>query len=250
MKKTIACAFTVIMLVLALVATNRTSLAQPSQTGRSTIAQSLTPPAYPLSRVQDSLIEFPLPKGEDAYAAIDGRKMHKYVEELTQISRRYRDNGHPQFWGRIIGTSSDAETNEWLAAKFKALGLSDVRIQPLDLPPQWMPQSWDVTVTGGGKTIKLSSAQPAYYANGLPKGGVELDAVYAGLGTEADFAGKDVRGKAVFVYSMQGLRDERAVKRADDKRRGTCLRSIDAAGQHALPGLSFRHQGPRIRPWE
>ena len=100
----------------------------------------------------DGLIEFPLPKGAEAYGAIDGRKMHKYVVELARISKRYRDNGHPQFWGRIIGTSSDTETNEWLAGKFRALGLSDVRIQPLDLPPQWIPQSWDVTMTGGGKT--------------------------------------------------------------------------------------------------
>src|SRR6185437_2126075 len=72
-------------------------------------------------------------------------------------------------------------------------------------------------ITGGGKTISLASAQPAYYDNGLPPGGIEVDAVYVGLGTEADFAGKDVRGKAVFVYSMQGLANEKAVKRADDK---------------------------------
>jgi hypothetical protein len=217
MRKVTICVFAVIALVLALVAMNQTSLAQQPQKGRSTIAQSLAPPALPLSRVQDSLIEFPLPKGEQAYASIDGKKMHKYVVELAQISRRYRDNGHPKFWGRLIGTASDTETNEWLAAKFRTLGLSDVRIQPLDLPPQWFPKNWDVTMTSGVKTINLSSAQPAYNANGLPAGGVELDAVYVGLGTEADFAGKDVRGKAVFVYGMQGLRDEGAVKRADAK---------------------------------
>ena len=34
-----------------------------------------------------------------------------------------------------------AEAEEWLAARFRQLGLSDVRIQPLDLPPQWIPQS-------------------------------------------------------------------------------------------------------------
>ena len=120
----------------------------------------------------------------------------------------------------MIGTSSELETDRWLAGKFKALGLSDVRIQQLDLPPQWMPQSWSVEMSGGGKSLHLTSAQPAYYANGLPAGGVELDAVYAGLGTEADFIGKDVRGKAVFVYGMLGLPDEgaeRAVKRADAK---------------------------------
>ena len=215
MGKTIFCATAAIAALSALVA--QTSLAQEPQKPRSTIAQSLTPPAFPLSRVEDSLIEFPLPKGAEAYGSIDGKRLHKYVVELAGISKRYRDNGHPQFWGRIIGTPGDTETNEWLAGKFRTLGLSDVRIQPLDLPPQWIPQSWDVTMTGGGKTVKLGSAQPAYYANGLAKGGVELDAVYAGLGTEADFAGKDVRGKAVFIYAMQGLRDEGGVKRADEK---------------------------------
>src|SRR6185312_14954864 len=188
-----------------------------AQEARSTIAQALTPPALALSRVNPALIEFPLPKGEGAYASIDGRKMHKYVIELAEISKRYRDAGHPKFWGRIMGTSSDRETEEWLAAKYRALGLSDVRIQHLDLPPQWMPQSWSVTVTGGGKSVTLDSAQPDYYANGLPPGGVELDAVYAGLGTDADFAGKDVRGKAVFVYTMLGTPDTNAVKRAEEK---------------------------------
>ena len=86
------------------------------------------------------------------YSAIDGRHLRGYVDEQVAISRRYRDQGHPKFWGRIIGTSSDAESADWLAAKFKTLGLSDVRIQPLDLGPTWMPQTWDVTVTGGGKT--------------------------------------------------------------------------------------------------
>ena len=184
---------------------------------RSTIAQSLTPPALSAARVDQSLIEFPLPKGEEAYGTIDGRKMHKYVEELAAIAKRYRDHGHPKFWGRLIGTESDTETNDWLAGKFKALGLSDVRIQPLDLPPQWFPQGYDATIALGGTTVALNSAQPAYYANGLPKGGVTMDAVYAGLGSEADFAGKDVKGKAVFLYAMQGLADRGAVKRADEK---------------------------------
>ena len=78
-----------------------------AQETRSTIAQSLTPPALALPRVNQALIEFPLPKGDAAYGAIDGRKMHKYVVELAEISKRYRDAGHPKFWGRIMGTSSD-----------------------------------------------------------------------------------------------------------------------------------------------
>src|SRR5215469_2363920 len=166
MKSAIACA---VIVVLASGLTLTASLAQDVP-ARSTIAQSLTPPAVPLARVQDSLIEFPLPKGEQSYGSIDGRKLHQYVVDLAQIALRYRDAGHPQFWGRLIGTSSELETDRWLAGKFKALGLSDVRIQKLDLPPQWMPQSWSVEMSGGGKSLHLTSAQPAYYANGLPSG--------------------------------------------------------------------------------
>ena len=106
----------------------------------------------------DAYLQWPLPPTGRAYGAINGRHLHALVVEQAAISRRYRDQGHPTFWGRIIGTSSDAESAEWLAQKFTALGLSDVRVQSLDLQPQWMPQTWDVSVTGGDKTIRLESA--------------------------------------------------------------------------------------------
>ena len=217
MKNKSIFAFTGATLLAAFAAAAQSASAQPATKGRSTIAQSLTAPALPLSRVQEGDIPFPLPKDSQAYSSIDGKKMHKYVVELAQISRRYRDAGHPKFWGRIMGTPSDVETNEWLATKFKSIGLMDVRTQPIDLPPQWMPKSWDVTMTSGGQTIHVDSAQPDYGDDGLPAGGVEVDAVYAGLGTEADFAGKDVRGKSVFVYSMLGLADQHGVQRASEK---------------------------------
>lgn len=38
------------------------------------------------------------------------------------MSRRYRDSGHPQFWGRIIGTEADAENGRWLLEKFRTIG--------------------------------------------------------------------------------------------------------------------------------
>src|SRR5262249_9472439 len=93
----------------------------------------------------------------------------------------------------------------------------DVHIQPLELAPQWFPQKWEVKVTGGGKTITLDSAQPDYRAAALPPGGIDVEAVYGGMGSEADFKGKDVKGKAVFTYTMLGTHNEDAVKRADEK---------------------------------
>lgn len=219
MRKLIFCAGASLFAILS--AAGQAGLAQDAAR-RSVIGQSLTPPAYPNDRVQSALIHFPLPKGEEKYGDINGKAIHKYVVELAEISRRYRDNGHPRFWGRLTGFSSGQETEQWLAGKLRTIGMHDVRIQKMDLTPQWVPTNWDVTLSSNGKTLHLTSAQPDYRANALPKGGVELDAVYAGMGTEADFAGKDVKGKAVFVYTQLGLvlgkssSVQDAVKRAGD----------------------------------
>ena len=175
------------------------------------------PPRAPSSELDDGLLRWALPAGAEAYADIDGRRLHEYVVEQAAISRRYRDQGHPRFWGRITGTSGDAESAEWLADKFRGIGLSDVHAQAFDLEPQWMPRSWAVTVTAGGKTMELESAQPAYRASPTPPQGLDLEAVYVGLGSEADFAGRDVRGKAVFAFRMPLSSSEEALQRADSR---------------------------------
>jgi hypothetical protein len=188
----------------------------------------------------DALLRWPLPPGAEKFAAIDGKRMHRDVVEQAHISRRYRDAGHPKFWGRIIGTSSDTESAEWLAGRFRAAGLSDVRIQPFDLAPQWMPQSWDVSVTAGGKTLKLESAQPNYASAATAPGGLEVEAVYVGLGSEADYVGKDVRGKAIFVYTQVGLQlgtDWTALAKRADAKGAAAYLEVDM-----LPG-NMRYQG-------
>lgn len=179
---------------------------------------------------EDPLLRWPLPPGAERYGAIDGRRLHRWVVEQAEIARRHRDEVNPQFWGRIIGTWSDAASADWLKAKFDEIGLADARIQPLDLLPQWMPQSWEVEVTAAGETRRLESVQPFYRSAGTSADGLELEAVYVGLGTEADFAGRDVRGKAVFAYSMLGAPATGAVPRAAD--RGAAA-VFDA---HMLPG--------------
>jgi hypothetical protein len=142
-----------------------------------------------------------LSPSDQTYASIDGAHLKQYVEELTAMSRRYRDRGH-QFWGRITGTEADAENAQWMLAKFKQIGLSDVREQTLDLPPQWMPQSWSVVASGGGKTLNVDTAQPTYLAVGTTGEGLDLEAVWVGMGSDADIAlSHDVKGKAAFFYS-------------------------------------------------
>jgi Peptidase family M28 len=174
-------------------------------------AQAPAPPASPIPTFQvaadklytleDGLLHWPLAAADKAYSAIDGKHLHEYVADMTAISRRYRDSGHPQFWGRIIGTSADDESQQWWLGKFKQFGLSDVRLQPFDLAPQWMPQSWSITTSAGGKTLSLDTAQPAYGTPGTTGDGLDVEAMWLGTGSEADYIGRNVQGKAVFFAS-------------------------------------------------
>ncbi len=78
-----------------------------------------------------------------------------------------------------------------------------MRVQPIDLPPQWMPGSWTITATSGPSSLQLDrSAFPAYGTPGTPANGLDVEAVWVGSASDADFAGRDVRGKAVFMFSM------------------------------------------------
>jgi hypothetical protein len=197
-----------VFLSLALVLLTLVALAQQS--------------ARPLYKLEDSYLRWRLQPSEQSYGEIDGKHLKQYVEDLTAISRRYRDHGHPQWWGRITGTEADAENAQWLLEKFRKIGLADVHEQPMDLPPQWMPTSWTVTASAGGKTVTLDSAQPTSTSPGTPANGLDLEAVDVALAAESDLAGRDLRGKAVFFYSADitsrqaGISDG-AVKRIGER---------------------------------
>src|SRR5579862_5854543 len=163
-------------------------------------AQELKPVGGP------SLTEFlhwPLPASDQAYGRIKGDHLKTYVDDIAAFTRNAREPGS-QFWGRITGTPTDAKFREWVEARFQQIGLSDVRIEPFDVvEPQWMPTAWQVDVSAGAKTLKLTSVHPFTKSEGTPPGGaLQTQAVWLGLGTKADFAGRDVRGKAAFIYSQ------------------------------------------------
>jgi peptidase M28-like protein len=165
-------------------------------------------------------VGWPLPASGRAYGAIDGKRLWQYVREQSDIAERYRDQGHPQFWGRIAGTSGDVEDAQWLLKKYQQIGLTDTHSQTVAFfHPQWAPESWEVTATAGGKTITLTSAQPPYGAVATDGKVLDLPAVHVGLGSDADFAGRDVRGKAVLYIRTQFTYNIAAdvLKRAEDR---------------------------------
>jgi peptidase M28-like protein len=160
---------------------------------RATAADSATP----------DHLHWPLPAGAAKYGAIDGKHLWQYVVEQAGIARHYRDDGHPQFWGRFAGTSGDEADVQWLLNKYRQIGLTDAHAQTINFfAPQWSAQSWSVTATEADKTVQISSAQPAYGSPATDGKELDLEVAYVGLGSEADFAGRDLRGKAVLLVKV------------------------------------------------
>ena len=88
-------------------------------------------------------VGWPLPATGKAYGTIDGKHLWQYVREQADIAERYREQDHPQFWGRIAGTSGDLEGVQWLLTKYQQAGLTDTHSQTVAFfDPQWVPQSW------------------------------------------------------------------------------------------------------------
>ncbi len=151
--------------------------------------------------LEASYIRMPLPPGQEKYGRLDGAHLKTFVNEITAVSRKSRDDGE-LLWGRIAGTKYDDMVEGIVEAKFKAWGLANVRRQYFDLGPQWFPKSWAVRASGAGQTLTFKTIQAGRNAKPTPPGGVDLDAVWVGAATEADFIGKDVKGKLAVIQSF------------------------------------------------
>ena len=159
------------------------------------------PPVKPHTYDLDSTyIRMPLLAADQAYGRIEGARLKQYVNEITGVSRKSRDDGE-KYWGRIAGTKYDDMIEGWVEQKFKEFGLQNVNRQYFELTPQFFPTNWSLTATGGGKNVTFATIRPAGRAT-TPATGLDLEPVWVGLGTEADFAGRDVKGKLVFIHSV------------------------------------------------
>jgi hypothetical protein len=160
----------------------------------------------------ERILRWPLPQSEKPYGDINGDRLKGYVNEIAELTRQHREPG-AQYWGRITGTPVDAKMREWLMSELREVGVQEVREEPFSLQePQYFPRSWDVTALAGGRPVSLSSVYPFRGSPSTPEAGLELEPVWVGLGTEADFAGRDVRGKAAVVYAqpLQSSHDDSA----------------------------------------
>jgi Peptidase family M28 len=211
------------------------------------------PPLVPLA---ESYLQWPLPASESAYGRIDGRRLHKTVDDLAAISRKSRDAGN-QWWGRITGTPAHAEAQQYVADKLRGFG-AQVRFEEVPLPPVWYAIKWDVNVSAGATKLALKSAHPVLRSAATPPAGLDLDAIYVGLGTPSDFAGRDVRGKAVFIYSIptpsalaHSARSNGALKLAEDKGAAAVVIIMGIPGNFSQQLWGSGGEGPNLTrvPW-
>jgi len=144
---------------------------------------------------------WPLTQEQDQYTSIDGIRMKRHVRELARISLRYRDSGH-KWWGRLPGTSGDRESMSYMTREFEDLGLT-VEHFPYKLPFDWRPTDWAASYrTADGSMIDLTTAFPVARTKATGSQGVTAEAVWVGVGSGADFIGRNVEGKAVLIYSV------------------------------------------------
>ncbi len=169
---------------------------------------------------EDAFIRIPLRPEDARYGDIRGESLKRMLLEVDAISLADRDAGN-LFWGRNVGTAGHEATQDWVEGYFRESGLEEVHRQAFDLRPQWNPRSWEVTFASGGGAFTLESARPPQGAASTPAGGLQFELVWVGMGSNADYLGRDVRGRAVLIHDIprpgtlrHSLRTEGAVARA------------------------------------
>jgi hypothetical protein len=98
-------------------------------------------------------------------------------------------------------------TLEWTVNEFKTAGLKDAKVETFAVTaPMWVPTSWRVQLLddpafgAGTQTVTLQSAFPQPGGATIPGGSLTAPVVFVGRGTDADLAGRDVKGKIAVVH--------------------------------------------------
>ena len=158
--------------------------------------------------------DYPLKPGQEAYKDVDGYRIKKHILDITAISLKSLDDGE-QYWGRIPGTPYGKMAMDYMASEYATLGLQ-VRRQSAVLPKLWYPTHWEGGYAMGGKTGTFKTLFPINETVATPKAGISAEALWVGIGAAHDLLGRDVKGKAVIIYStfVPGGRSHSASDRA------------------------------------
>ena len=137
-------------------------------------------------------------------ADIQAEELMAYVADQVDISRQSKEQGE-LIWGRISGREGGRMTTQYVHENFLEIGLEDVHLQSVTMPPQVWPDQASLTLLAssqmGNNTedyqFRSMMPQPRTPATGSE--GVTAELVYAGYGRDVDLAGKDFNGKGAVI---------------------------------------------------
>lgn len=121
---------------------------------------------------------------------VDTEYAYKLSETLA-YDEQYWDN---ELGWRTSGSDAEHKTADFLAKEMKNIGLTDVEKVPVKVDKF---QFNDSKLTIEGTEIDLTPA--SYQCSGTDKKGLTAEIVDVANGTEADYAGKNVKGKIVLA---------------------------------------------------
>ena len=137
---------------------------------------------------------------------LDGAALKRDHRKIVDFSLESLAAGD-KIWGRRAATPAFMHTIEWTVGELKAAGLKDAAVQRYPVQgTMWTPESWRVQIVGdpafgaGTETVTLQSALPQAGGATIAGGSITAPVVFAGRGTDADLAGRDVSGKIAVVH--------------------------------------------------
>jgi hypothetical protein len=135
-----------------------------------------------------------LPAAATAAPSTFDQAVNKLIlQHYPQAAENYLDSlGGTTLGFRLAGTPADNAAADYIQAQFQAMGLANVRQEGVPVDVWDMQGAW---VRVNGRTMAASQF------DGVPgtNGPISAPVVYVGMGTLADYAGKDVSGKLVLV---------------------------------------------------
>jgi len=137
-------------------------------------------------------------------ADIRAGEMMVSVRAQMAISEQSRASGE-LIWGRISGRSGGRMTTQYVLEQFQAIGLEQVHLQEVTMPPQTWPETTSLTLLAtpaagtGTSDYAFQTIMPQPRTPGTGAEGIDAELVYVGYGRDIDILGKDLQGKGAVL---------------------------------------------------
>jgi len=164
-----------------------------SYTAGTALARTLLCASLAIGPVVSTAHAAPKPAGKEDMPS--SREIFGYIQDITD------------FGPRRTGSQANIETAAYIADKFRAAGLDDVKIEK-GRTYQWSAAKWGLEVDGRAvpSFYMRHSAHPGKRGKlTTPTGGVQAELVY--VGNRKDLTGIDVKGKIVVADVELGMLD-------------------------------------------